>query len=302
MPDRPHPKGLDVAHSFHDEWVLPFLKAQFPKLVNRVATVLVGTSQSLGNDDGLSVDHGWGPTLTFLLPGIDMRRSGRRLRRLANESAPSVWNGAAFVGDPGDQLIVFSIDSWFRQEIGVALPPKTTAGWSRTRQTHLYMLRHSTVFHDPLGEFSKRRDSFHFYPRDVWLGQICTQLLMVWHHGQYNFVNRMVHRQDFITTSICLNQFVLAAMSLCMLLNGDYAPYWKWLPTEFRKQPNTADLAGMLEDLLLSGDTTKQVALIDKISRDIFRRLEEKNLVEDASIDDPNSLAKVHDALEAQIS
>ena len=87
-----------------------------------------------------------------------------------------------------------------------------------------------------------------------------------------------------------------------MLLNGDYAPYWKWLPTEFRKQPNTADLAGMLEDLLLSGDTTKQVALIDKISRDIFRRLEEKNLVEDASIDDPNSLAKVHDALEAQIS
>lgn len=67
MPDRIHPKGLDIARHFHDEWVLPFLKARFPKVVDRVACVLVGNSQSLGNDDEFSVDHGWGPTLTLLL-------------------------------------------------------------------------------------------------------------------------------------------------------------------------------------------------------------------------------------------
>ena len=302
MPKKPHPKGLDIARHFHDEWVLPFLKTQFPQLVDRVASVLVGNSQSLGNDDEFSVDHGWGPTLTLLLPGSDMRRFGRRLRRTVNESAPQVWNGAKFEGDLGDQFVVRSLDVWFRQEIGVIHPPKTKAGWSRTRETHLYMLRHSTIFHDPLGEFTIRRDGFQFYPHNVWLDHVRRQLLMVWHHGQYNFTNRMVHRQDFMTTSICLNQFVLATMRLCMLLNGDYAPYWKWLPTEFRKQPNTTRLNGMLDDLLGSGNTTEQTVLVDKISRDIFHRLDEKSLVTETSIKDPNSLATIHDTLEAQMS
>lgn len=219
---------------------------------------------------------------------------------MVNEHAPRVWAGAEFRGDPGDQLSVLSLNAWFRREIGVTHPPKTKVGWSHTRQTHLYMLQHATVFHDPLGEFTARRDGFRFYPHEVWLSQVRAQLLWVWHYGQYNFARRMVHRQDSATTSICLNEFVQATMRLCMLLNGDYAPYWKWLPTEFRKQPNTVHLNVMLDNLLRASETTEQVLLVDGISRDIYHRLDEKGLIANILVDDPNSLSKIHDMLEAQ--
>ena len=300
MTEISHSRGFSIARTFHDEWVKPYLESEFGDLANRVASVLVGNSQSLGNDDDLSKDHGWGPTLKLLLRGSDMPQGGQRLRHALKKDVPRQWDGEEFKDDPEDRVEVVSINVWFRREIGVTHRPKARAGWRRTRQTHLYMLRHSTIVHDPLGDFTERRASFHSYPRDVWLGEVRAQLLMVWHHGQYNFIRRMAQRDDFVTTEICLSQFVQATMKLCMLLNGDFAPYWKWLPTEFRKQPNVASLDGKLERLLRVSDTTERINLVDEVSKDIFRRFADKDLDFDVPIDDTNSLAKIHDVLENQ--
>ena len=50
-------KGLEIAHRFFDDWGLPYLRAVFPEISERVACFLCGSSQSLGNDDDLSRDH-----------------------------------------------------------------------------------------------------------------------------------------------------------------------------------------------------------------------------------------------------
>lgn len=86
-------KGLEVARSFFQEWALPYLEGEYPHLVDRVAALLCGGSQSLGNDDELSRDHGWGPKFSLLLTGDDMRRYGRGLANRINREAPQEWNG-----------------------------------------------------------------------------------------------------------------------------------------------------------------------------------------------------------------
>lgn len=88
-----HAGGLEVARSFFDEWGLPFLRAEFPQVSERAACFLYGGSQSLGNDDLLSRDHGWGPQFTIVLLERDYDLLGPKLRESINKAALKEWNG-----------------------------------------------------------------------------------------------------------------------------------------------------------------------------------------------------------------
>ena len=54
-----------------------------------------------------------------------------------------------------------------------------------------------------------------------------TETGRVWHHGDYNFVQRMSKRRDPVSVAICLGEFVTGVMRLVLLRRGDFAPYWK---------------------------------------------------------------------------
>ena len=91
-------KGLEVARRFFNEWGLPYLRSEFPQLSERAACFLCEGSQSLGHDDELSRDHGWGPAFKVVLTGEDGRRFGRRLRKEINQAAPREWAGYRYLG------------------------------------------------------------------------------------------------------------------------------------------------------------------------------------------------------------
>lgn len=279
--------GLEIARRFFDEWGLPYLRSEFPQISERVAGILFGGSQSLGNDDELSRDHGWGPGLTLILTAEDMRRFGQRLRKSLDRDAPREWVGQKWQY-PDKNATIDSIDRWFRQNIGSVRPPWATKAWlqkgyqawlQNTQESKLYMLRHASVFHDPLGEFTSRRKAFWYYPREVWLHRLLQEMFYVWHYGQYNFLERLTHRKDPIAISVCLGSFIQATMRLCMLLEEDYTPYWKWLASEFRKLPNVSDLEAKLSKLSVCNDLDGQMALVDAICKDIYSRLVDKGLV-----------------------
>lgn len=275
----PKLKGLEVAQRFFDAWGLAYLRAEFPEISERAACFLCGGSQSLGNDDDLSRDHGWGPMFTILLTGQDHKRYGQKLHRAINAAAPKAWLGYRFRASKIN-IKVDSLDKWFRVMIGCAQAPQTSKGWIRhTREDTLYMLRHATVFHDPLGEFGVRQNAFWFYPRDVWLHRLGLEVFEVWHYGQYNFLTRLKHRNDPIAIAICLGHFIQATMKICMLLNEDYTPYWKWLAAEFRKLPNVVDLENWLSELSTCSDLNRQVELVEMICKDLYARLVQKGLV-----------------------
>ncbi len=278
--------GLELARSFFDGWGLPYLRSEFQQISERVAAFICGASQSLGNDDELSRDHGWGPGFGLVLTGEDMRRFGQRLRKALSKDIPKEWLGYKCPAS----LPVNSIDQWFYRFIRRTHPPKTPRGWVKKAEFHLYMLRHAPVFHDPLGEFTARRKEFWYYPHAAWLRRLADESFNVWHFGQYNFLERLTHRKDPIAISICLGSFIQATMKVCMLLEEDFTPYWKWLAAEFRKLPNVADLEARLSELSVCHELDRQAALVDVICKDIHARLVARGLVIANPTDHPHPL------------
>ena len=281
-------KGLQIAEQFFHEWGLPYLRSEFPQISERVVCFVCGGSQSLGNDDRLSHDHGWGPSFQVVLTGDDFRRWGRRLSRAINECAPRQWAGAEYRGG-GDSIWVQSLHKWFTA-LGAQHSPKRPMSWLRLRECDLYIVRHMTIFHDPLGEFTARKEAFHYYPYRAWLQRIADETFNVWHHGEYNFIDRMVYRRDPAAIAICIGTFVESTMKLCMLLEEDYSPYWKWLPAQFRKLPGVSKLDHRIDELVTSSDIERQATLVKTICRDIFSRLAKKGLVTGNPDDDEHCL------------
>lgn len=289
-------KGLEIARRFFEEWGLPYLRSEFPRISERAACFLCGGSQSLGNDDHLSQDHSWGPMFSIVLTGRDMHRWGARLKEEINTAAPKEWLGYRFQ-HPDTNIEVDAINPWFCSQIKYSHPPKTNKDWNRINEANLYMLRHASVFHDPLGEFSSRQEIFKYYPRNIWLSRVTEQTFYVWHYGQYNFLDRLTHRKDAVAIAICLGTFIQSTMKLCMILNEDFAPYWKWLPAEFRKQPNVTELATWLSELATAQVLDDQVRLVDAICKDVYVRLVAKNLVSENPTGHPHPLMCAHTEL-----
>ena len=301
-------KGLEISRRFFIEWGLPWLRRQWPGLVDRMAAGSVCGSDTIGADDEWSRDHDWGPHFRIWLTREDHRRFGRRLRREANAAAPKEFAGAKhhFFGQPKDNIRVESIDGAFRDEVGRAYPPKHARDWFACRsgeslvdrESWLYFFRHGNVFHDPLGEFSARREAFARYPADVRLKLMERQCTTLWYVTDYKFRWRLVHRSDPYPFHSAVNQSVEAAMKLCFYLNHDYAPHWQWLHHEFLKLPE-AEVLGPLLDRFLAGRTPQEcVVVVPDIIDGLTDRLAAEGLIEPSHHD----MMKAKDEIKAKIT
>jgi hypothetical protein len=208
---------LEMARSYFTEWGLPFIKQHFPSISERVAAGIWRGSQSLGADDALSSDHGWGAAFTLLLTEQDFQETAERLDQALQKNAPAEWKG--FPTQTDYEITVTSIDRFFQDWVGFSIPPADSSllleGFHfrfGTRETELYMIRHGHVFYDPLGEFTTRRDLFLKYPNDIRLRRINQELLNVWHYGQYNSVDRLSKRDDPVANCMALGHFTEGVM------------------------------------------------------------------------------------------
>ncbi len=236
--------GIEVARRFFAEWGLPFLQERFPELVERTAAGLFRGSQVLGADDALSRDHGWGPMFLLLLTQADYAAQGQAVAQAMIEAAPQEWLGYRYCGGLNPNIEVASGDRYLERWLGFARPPAQWQQWlggtaSGVHEYELYLIRHGHVFSDPLGEFSARRAALAQYPRLARLQRMSNELFNVWHFRQYNFLDRLLVRQDPLAVQMAQGHFIEAALRLCLLLEGDYTPYWKWLAFAFRALPGS---------------------------------------------------------------
>lgn len=287
--------GLEMARTYFEEWGYPFLRKNFPSLFDRVAAGIWRGSQIFEADDTLSRDHGWGATFTLLLTDVDFKTSAEALKQALRNGAPQEWKGAPM--PPDADVYVTSIDRFFYNHAGFSMPPQESMKWLEgfhyrfgTKETELYLVRHGHLFYDPLGEFTARRELFIQYPRDVRLRRINQELLNVWHFGQYNFIDRLSKRNDPVTNRIALGHFTEAVMRLCMLLDDDYSPYWKWLAFEFRKHSVAQFLDPLLKTLSISTDISQQVDLINEICGFLHKLLQTHKLAASDMSFHPHSL------------
>lgn len=296
-------QGLEIARTFFLEWGLPWLKTKYPQLVDRVAAGRFSGSDVLCGDDAISRDHNWGPQFHLFLTAEDYAAHGTELSRQMNDAAPKPWKSWRVAGAGDNNAIVESVPAYFERVFGLKQMPPALVAWDRLEESKLYFLRHGAIWHDPAGELTAARTALHSYPGPVLRRRLQEECFRAWHFGEYNFVQRMIVRNDPLTIAICLGDFCQAVMRLLFLIEGDYTPYWKWLAFEFRKRPVAVDYAPLLMRLVQSGDRTEQAGMVRQICTQLHTRLLREKLVTGAKanqwllplLNDANELANPAD-------
>ncbi len=57
----------------------------------------------------------------------------------------------------------------------------------------------------------------------------------------------------------------MGVMRIVLLMSRDFAPYWKWLPFEFRKRVEAQPCVGLLEELVSIRDIERQVEIVQSL-------------------------------------
>ncbi len=267
-------KGLAIARDFFVSWGHPFLKSHFPNLAHRIAAGRILGSDVLGGDDEISRDHDWGPQFDLFLSADDYASIGEPLSCAINAAAPNPWNGYRLAGAGDKSVRLESIPGWFSKYFKLERFPANAADWPPFEfESMLYFLRHGEIWVDGSGEFSKWRTALYEYPEELLRARLAEECFRVWHYGEYNFVQRMARRGDRIAISICLGEFAMGVMRIVLLMSRDFAPYWKWLPFEFRKRKEAEPYVGPLEELVSIRRIDRQVQIIQSLCALVHQQL-----------------------------
>ncbi|RFT37606.1 hypothetical protein CG399_03455 [Bifidobacteriaceae bacterium NR015] len=244
--------GMQLAQSYWQTYGKALLdQPKFAKYKNRIAAGLVGHgSECYGFDDKISRDHDFGPGFCLWLTDEDYAEIGADLQDFY-DTLPQRYAGfesrketpRAKSCESSKRIGVFRISEFFENITGFPTAPSQNEPhlWLSLSESTLAAATNGKIFADPLGEFSKARQSFKLMPDDVRISLISRRLGMISQAGQYNFP-RMIARKDASAAWLSINEFVRATASLVFLLNNPvtagYLPYYKWQFAALRKLSN----------------------------------------------------------------
>ena len=313
--------GMQLSQSYWQTYGKTLLdQPKFARYKNRIAAGLVGHgSECYGFDDKISRDHDFGPGFCLWLTDEDYAEIGADLQD-AYDALPQEYAGfdsrnetpRAKSCESSKRVGVFRISEFFENLTGFPTAPSENEPhlWLSLDESTLAAATNGKIFADPLGEFSKARQSFKLMPDDVRISLISRRLGMISQAGQYNFP-RMIARKDASAAWLSINEFVRATASLVFLLNNPvtagYLPYYKWQFAALRKLSNRMasrlpEVCGKLESVMRlssaacfggdgsggdgfgeggkgAGIAQKQVTqIIDSICEDIVRELQYEGL------------------------
>lgn len=244
--------GMQLAQLYWQTYGKALLaNPKFAKYKNRIAAGLVGHgSECYGFDDEISRDHDFGPGFCLWLTDEDYAEIGADLQA-AYDALPRKYAGfdsrnetpRAKSCESSKRVGVFRISEFFENLTGFPTAPSQNEPhlWLSLNEPTLAAATNGKIFADPLGKFSKARQSFKLMPDDVRISLISRRLGMISQAGQYNFP-RMIARKDASAAWLSINEFVRATASLVFLLNNPvtagYLPYYKWQFAALRKLSN----------------------------------------------------------------
>lgn len=261
--------GMQLAKEYWQTYGKQLL--ELPKFIDyksRIAAGLVGHgSECYGFDDEISRDHDFGPGFCIWLTDEDYAKIGEDLQAAYND-LPQEYAGfgsreetpRAKSCENSKRVGVFNISEFFENITGFSAAPSKNEPhlWLSLSEPTLAAATNGQIFADPLGEFSKTRQSFKLMPDDVRISLISRRLGMMAQAGQYN-VPRMLARKDGAAAWLSINEFVRATASIVFLLNNPisagYLPYYKWQFAALRKlsarmASRLSGVANQLESLM----------------------------------------------------
>ena len=251
--------GLELAEQLYREKIRDAIAAEFPEYESRIAVGLAGPgSECFGYDDAISRDHDFAPRLCLWLTEADARAVGQRL-----QSRYAAWTAEYDAVTPmaADRSGAVAIGDWYRRFTGCPGAPADAIAWLRVPEHLLAAATNGRVFRDDLGEFTAIRETLlQGYPPDVMRKRLAARLFTMGQAGQYN-LPRCLKRADAVAARLAETEFLRAALEAVCLLNGRYAPYYKWLYRTASELPTCAEAVRGCAALLTTPDAEKTAAV-----------------------------------------
>ena len=266
-------KGLELCRAYFEAYGRPMLESEFSDVMDRIAVGLVGHgSECFGFDDEISQDHDFEPGFSLWLTDEDEKKFGFRLFR-AYRKLPKTFMGITLKEESvfGSKTRgVHTITEFYSYYTGSSGAPETLNTWVKIPSFYLAEATNGEVFQDPLGEFSRIRQTIlEGMPEDAGKKRLASSLFLMAQAGQYN-VARCLKHGELGAASLALARFAENAIQVIYLLNRRFAPYYKWA---FRALDSLSFLVeeGRLLEKTLSGPMGMHtVEAIEKIASGVI--------------------------------
>ena len=279
-------KGLELSRQYYLTYGAPMIHDQFPHLESLIAVGLVGSgSECYGFDDEISQDHDFEPGFCLFLPDEDIidSRAAFALERAYNKLPKVFMEIARLRQSPvgGSRHGVIRTADFYRDKIGYPHGFTKLYDWFSVPEFSIAEAVNGDVFRDDYGQFCNIRHSLMQIPEDVRRKKLASALLIMAQAGQYNYPRCLSHNESG-AAQLAIGEFVNQALRAIFLLNGKFAPFYKWSFRAIKSLPLLSNRAEGLEFLISSTNDTDTVQtknnIIQVIAEDMVHILQQQGL------------------------
>ena len=291
---------IEKSKAFYEAFGKEMIEKAFPEYVDRIAVGIVGEgSEKFGFEDAVSNDHDLIIGFCMWLTDEDYSKIGWQLNQLYNMLPKLSVSGMINNSYGNERLGAFPINNFYYHILRIRdVKDKNVIDdnfWRTIDEALLATATNGQVFVDKLGEFTNFRNTLkNHYPKPIMREKLATLLHEFSQTAQYNYPRSMV-RKDYVTALVCKGKAYESLMKILYLLEGEFAPYYKWLKKGLEKYIECEPILDILEEIPkydfqpeVYGDCydpskvyleDKTVAAFEEISRLLLLLLRKKKFV-----------------------
>ncbi len=282
-------KGLDLCEKYYFEAVKPLIEKSYPELINKFSGGLIGYgSDVLGNDDELSRDHEWGPRCHIWLTNEDYNQYAEDIQKLLNDYLPLEFEGFNTMFKYSEEfsclvtsnsressfchVAITNVERHMKIQFGIEKINGeyaiTDTGWLCIPEQKLIELTRGRIFEDNIGEITKVREMFSYYPEYIRKYKI----VYCWDQiDEVRLIPLDFKRGNVIGGNVILNRVLENVVRLTYLYNRQYYPgYLKWFGYKFSE---LSVIASDIEKYILQCYKTDDIDIIMKNIKKIIETL-----------------------------
>lgn len=293
-------KGLDLSKQYYLQYKDELI-SQIPDLEKYLCFGLVGSgSECYGFDDDISIDHDFEPAFCIFVPKDMDRKDQFRIER-AYAKLPKEFNGfKRSIIDNGRHGLI-TIEDFYNSKISNLDIDNISIKWFNIPEHYLSEATNGEIYKDNLGIFSAIRDKIKYYPEDIRLKKIASNLIMMKQSGIYNYQRCLDHNEEG-AAQLAIYEYVKACINVIFLLNKVYMPYYKWQFRYLKQLPILSDLANVLEYLISidnsNDNRNSKKEMIEDINNMIIDEIKNQNLSKEFCSDLENNAFSINDKIE----
>lgn len=223
--------GAELCREYYEQYGKPMIENSFAPYASKIAVGHVGEgSDCFGFDDGLSVDHDFGPGFSMWVTADTYKEIGESLSK-AYKELPDEYKGYHRVTSHHgmERFGVCIIEDFYERVLAGGYLPEKEADYLSIEDCYLAAAVNGEVYRDDEGIFTSIRDRLKAgYPEGVKLLKLAQKAALYGQNGQYNY-ERCAKRGEWTSALLAKSDAVRQAMEITYLLEGVYAPHDKWL-------------------------------------------------------------------------